>query len=390
MCRNDVLASTLAPSQPKAAKGLLLSAYDAGSHRYWRKGLETHLCEYDWTVIVLPARFFSWRIRGNPISFLAQYSAELSLHYDFIIATSMVDLATLKGIVPSLATVPSLIYFHENQFEYPKTKNQPTSIEPQMVNLYSAMSADTLIFNSEFNRDSFFAGVDRLMAKLPDYTVASLSKQLAAKSSVIPVPVNDDWFGVVRPNKWQFVPVINKDVPIKIAWNHRWEYDKGPDRLLGFIKALKARAVPFEMNIVGEAFRQVPSEFGEIERCFAENIKTFGYVSDAQAYKALLAQCDIVLSTAIHEFQGISVMEAISAGCLPLVPDRLSYRELIPKKYRYRSDIDSPEAESTAAVDRLLDVVSSADSSLRTDFQQYGWSALVGLYRREIETLLKR
>jgi len=371
------------------ARGLLISAYDAGSHRYWRKGLEQYLREYDWTVIALPARFFSWRIRGNPISFLSQYSDELSLDYDFIIATSMVDLATLKGIVPSLASVPSLIYFHENQFEYPKTKNQPTSIEPQMVNLYSAMSADSLIFNSEFNRDSFFAGVDRLMEKLPDYTVTSLSKQFAIKSSVIPVPVNDDWFGLVRPRKRKIEPAINHEVPVKIVWNHRWEYDKGPDRLLGFIKALKARAVLFEMNIVGEAFRQVPSEFKEIERCFAENIKTFGYVRDAQAYKVLLAQCDIVLSTAIHEFQGISVMEAVSAGCLPLVPDRLSYQELIPEKYRYSSDIDSPESESIAAVDRLLDVASSTDYALRADFQRYGWSTLVGLYRSEIADLLE-
>lgn len=372
------------------AKGLLLSAYDAGSHRYWRKGLEKYLSEYDWTVIALPARFFSWRIRGNPISFLAQYSAELSADYDFIIATSMVDLATLKGITPSLASVPSLIYFHENQFEYPKTKNQTASIEPQMVNLYSAMSADTLIFNSEFNRDSFFAGVDQLMTKLPDYTVTRLSKQFAAKSSVIPVPVNDDWFEVVRLNNRKIASAINKDVPIKIVWNHRWEYDKGPGRLLGFISELQARDVVFELNIVGEAFRQVPAEFNEIERRFGENIKTFGYVRDAQAYKALLAQCDIVLSTAIHEFQGISVMEAVSAGCLPLVPDRLSYQALIPEQYRYRSNINSPELESVSAVDRLFEIISAPSTTIRSDFQRYGWTILVESYSTAIKALLKR
>lgn len=390
MCRHDVLASTLASPQPKVAKGLLISAYDAGSHQYWRKGIEQYLCEYDWTVITLPARFFSWRIRGNPISFLAQYSAELSVDYDFIIATSMVDLATLKGIIPSLASVPSLLYFHENQFEYPKTNNQPASIEPQMVNLYSAMSADALIFNSEFNRDSFFAGVDRLMAKLPDYTIENLSKRFAAKSSVIPVPVNDDWFGLASSCQRQTESFVDKEAPIKIVWNHRWEYDKGPDRLLAFIKVLKARDVMFELNIVGEAFRQVPNEFKVIEDCFAEHIKSFGYIRDAQAYKNLLNQCDFVLSTAIHEFQGISVMEAVSAGCLPLVPDRLSYQELIPEKYRYKSIIESPELESIAAVDQLLDILASKDSTLRSDFHRFGWSALVGLYRSEISTLLKR
>ena len=111
MRRDDVLATTLTPRMPKKAKGLLISAYDAGSHKYWRKGLVEYLSEYDWTIIVLPARYFSWRIRGNPISLLAQYHRELSSHYDFIVATSMVDLATLKGLLPSLAAVPSLVYF---------------------------------------------------------------------------------------------------------------------------------------------------------------------------------------------------------------------------------------------------------------------------------------
>jgi len=37
-----------------------------------------------------------------------------------------------------------------------------------------------------------------------------------------------------------------------------------------------------------------------------------------------------VLSTARHEFFGIAVVEALLAGCLPWLPDRLSYPELLP------------------------------------------------------------
>ncbi len=49
-------------------KILLLSAYDAMSHGYWRKGLMNAFPENDWTVLTLPPRYISWRLRGNSLS----------------------------------------------------------------------------------------------------------------------------------------------------------------------------------------------------------------------------------------------------------------------------------------------------------------------------------
>ena len=37
--------------------------------------------------------------------------------------------------------------------------------------------------------------------------------------------------------------------------------------------------------------------------------------------------------TSKQDFFGISIMEAVSCGCHPLLPDRLSYPELVPKEY---------------------------------------------------------
>ena len=95
---------------------LLLSAYHAASHDYWLQGLLNALPEYRWTVLTLPARHFNWRIRGNPLSWVAQESETLTRDYDLLLATSTVDVATLKGLVPSLAACPTAVYFHENQF----------------------------------------------------------------------------------------------------------------------------------------------------------------------------------------------------------------------------------------------------------------------------------
>ena len=47
---------------------LLLSAYDALSHRYWRKGMVDALSDHMFAVHTLPHRYFSWRFRGNPLT----------------------------------------------------------------------------------------------------------------------------------------------------------------------------------------------------------------------------------------------------------------------------------------------------------------------------------
>ena len=47
-------------------------------------------------------------------------------------------------------------------------------------------------------------------------------------------------------------------------------------------------------------------------------------------YHAALNRADWVLSTARHEFFGMAVAEALLAGCLPWLPNRLSYPELVP------------------------------------------------------------
>ncbi len=75
----------------------------------------------------------------------------------------MVDLASLRRFIPSLGSIPSIVYFHENQVEYPidnerKERKSIDNIEPKLVPIYSALCADKILFNSNFNRDSFLQG----------------------------------------------------------------------------------------------------------------------------------------------------------------------------------------------------------------------------------------
>ncbi|MCP4251606.1 MAG: glycosyltransferase, partial [bacterium] len=61
----------------------------------------------------------------------------------------------------------------------------------------------------------------------------------------------------------------------------------------------------------------------------AGRIDRWGYQPSAQDYRRALTEADVMVSTARHEFFGISVVEAIAAGAYPLLPRQLSYPEIL-------------------------------------------------------------
>lgn len=354
---------------------LLLSAYAAQSHRYWQQGLQSMFPDWDWMELNLPPRHFSWRVRGNPLFWSIAESATLQQPYDLLIATSMVDLATLRGLVPALATIPSALYFHENQFDYPQQGSQQSLVEAQMVSLYSSLAATRLLFNSRFNLETFMQGCDALLRRLPDYVPTGVVKSLRDKAAVLPVPLWDAHFTDVVPY-WPARPccVLDRETlsiasassrrsdrqatgrPLRILWSGRFEYDKGGEGLLAILRILSREDIEFELAITGQQFRNSPPVFGVIEREFSAQLVQFGYLECAAQLRGLQCAADIVLSTALHEFQGLAVMEAVSAGCVPLVPDRLAYTEIYPEKFRYQSNASEPHREAASAVERILSI----------------------------------
>ena len=61
----------------------------------------------------------------------------------------------------------------------------------------------------------------------------------------------------------------------------------------------------------------------------------------------------MVLSTASHEFQGLSVLEAVARGCIPVLPARQVYPELFGDGYLYRDCGADIKAEACAAADLI-------------------------------------
>lgn len=333
-------------------KILLLSGYDAASHQRWRQELQEQLPHHQFTQLCLPPRYFNWRIRGNSLTWAFSQRELLEQTYDLIIATSMVDLSSLRGFIPSLARIPTLLYFHENQFAYPASNAQFASVEPQMITFYSALCADALVFNSEFNRTTFIAGVDALLRKLPDGVPPGLPQLLQVRSQVLPVPLALNCFETVPRKATQFT----------LIWNHRWEYDKGPERLLAMLRIFfatqnsYAQTPLFKLHMVGQQFRQQPAAFAEIKKLLETHgaLGQWGHVACAEDYRRLLCESHVVLSTALHDFQGLAVLEAVAAGCVPLVPARQAYPEWFGTECCYFSALENAELETKAMVSALV------------------------------------
>lgn len=67
-------------------------------------------------------------------------------------------------------------------------------------------------------------------------------------------------------------------------------------------------------------------------------VRTMDYNDGAKdGYHAQLLVSKVALSTALEETFGIAMVEATMAGCIPLVPHRLSYLEQYPDELFYRS-----------------------------------------------------
>jgi glycosyltransferase involved in cell wall biosynthesis len=104
-------------------------------------------------------------------------------------------------------------------------------------------------------------------------------------------------------------------------------------------------------------------------------------VGSREEYAGWLRRADVAVSTAIHEFFGIAVIEAVRAGCRPLLPAKLSYPELFPEEFLYQNDNEFAGALKNAlsAKDRL------APERARELTERFSWDALIPRYRIWLE-----
>jgi len=240
-----------------------------------------------------------------------------------LFVSDYVDLPSLYGFLPrAWADVPALLYFHENQLTYPGQEGEE---EPDFhlgfTNILSCLRAEAVVFNSGWHRDNFRDAALELLAKLPKPNPRSALLERLDDAAVVSPGVDTDAIALG--------PGPGSEGPLRVAFNHRWEHDKDPRAFLSACAETVRNESALELVLLGERFAATPPGLEPLLTELAPHIVHEGYAPDRATYATLLGSCDVVASTALHEFFGMAVAEGLAAGCTPLVPDRLSYPEVL-------------------------------------------------------------
>jgi glycosyltransferase involved in cell wall biosynthesis len=310
---------------------LLLEPWFGGSHRQFAEGLARHSA-HDVRMLTMTDRFWKWRMQGGAVT-LAAKARELhaeGFEPDILFASDMVNLPAFLALTRDLyARTPVVLFLHENQLTYPLQPGTERDYTYAYVNYLSALAADRVVFNSQFHYDEFFDALPELLRRFPDYTHLRTAQRVRDKSEVIHLGLDLAALDRHAPARAKLPG------PPVVLWNQRWEHDKNPEAFFRVMNRLDDVGCPFRLILAGERFEVLPPAFETAFRRYAERIIHYGYADDLAEYAKLLHRADLVVSTSVHEFFGVAILEAIYCGCHPLLPRRLTYPELIPERLHH-------------------------------------------------------
>jgi glycosyltransferase involved in cell wall biosynthesis len=348
----------------------LLEPYFTGSHRQWAEGLQRR-SRHEVHLVVHPGRFWKWRLQGGFATMAASLAAAVAADGppDLVLGTSMLDLGRLLGSVRRIAGgAAAALYMHENQITYPPTGRTRSEAALGLANWSSLLAADGVAFNSVFHRDSLLAALPGFLGAFPDLAHDALIPGVSEKCVVVPVGMDLERIGPLRERRG----------PATFLWNHRWDPDKQIGEALAALAEAAAAGAAFRVVLAGESFVGQADEHREGIAALGERVVHVGHLDEAGYVEALHAS-DAVISAGRQEFFGVAVAEAMFAGALPVLPDRLVYPERVPAGleerclYRgrrglvrlIRSVADDPEAARAEA------------ARCRAAVEQFDWSTTV-------------
>ncbi len=342
---------------------LFLEPFYGGSHKAFADGL-VHHSSHSITLKTMPARFWKWRMRGAALHYLEKIQDWD--RYDLIFATDLMSISDLKVLCP-VSLPPVILYFHESQLSYPLPEGEKMDYQFGFTDITSALTADAIIFNSQFHSDQFFKELPRFIRKMPEFLPKWAVDKIKQKSNVIHPGADLNHLNNTEPKQ-------NKKP--RILWNHRWEFDKNPELFFDVIDSVDKKGADFDLILLGENFQSVPTPFITARKRYRERILAYGYAESREEYYSWLQSADITISTAIQENFGLSVVEAVSAGAFPLLPDRLSYPEVVPESFHSKHIYSSRDNLEERLLSLLKDGIPTT-SHLSKTMTSHDWSTRI-------------
>jgi glycosyltransferase involved in cell wall biosynthesis len=356
---------------------VLLEPYDTGSHAAWMRGYQRH-SRHQVEILSLSGQWWQWRMQGGAVT-LARLFSESALSPDLLVASDMLDLTTFLALTrPRTARLSTAVYFHENQLTYPPGPRIKRDLHYAFINYASALAADAVFFNSDYHRAAFLDELPRLLKHYPDHNELQTVDAIRAKSRVLPLGLDLRQFDPYGPKQAVDEPII--------LWNHRWEYDKNPVAFFAALDELIGEGIEFKVILAGENTRQKAEEFEAARERLGSRLLHYGYAPDFAEYARRLWRATIAVSSAWQDFFGISMCEANYCGCLPIMPRRLNYPDLIPAEYRDLCLYE--EGELAAALRRNLNT--PAPTALRDHVAAFDWSIMAPEYDRIFQELIEQ
>jgi len=353
-----------------------IETFYGGSHRVFIDGLIKH-SRHKFTLFTLPDQLWRCRIKASA-SEIFQNVDNLE-EFDLILATNLCNIAELKALVGPTCP-PVVLYVHENQLTYPQSTPQKRDYQIEWIDFMNTVTADFVIYNSEFHRNSYHRALKTFIQEIPHSTLSpEYWITRAQKRSITLYPGTD------VPNNGSKPPSKN-NIP-RILWNHRWEYDKQPTLFLKTLIQCMNAGYDFEVILLGKSTSTQSKKFKDLINQFSDRIFHYGYVDSRTEYFSLLSSADIVVSTAIQENFGLSIVEAVQSGCFPLLPNRLSYPELIPEEY-HTSVLYNTDDDLYNHLTKLLEKKLYLQKELCQKFMIHRWKSRIDNYDSFFENLV--
>lgn len=218
-------------------------------------------------------------------------------------------------------------------------------------NITTALAAREVWFNSEYHRDAFLSAIAPFLRRMPDHRPLHAVDDIRARAVVR--------YPGIQPIGRQ---PVRKEGPARMLWSARWEHDKDPAVFFEALRQVADAGRAFRVRVIGGGGSREALPVSERAREELQaRIDHWGNQAGRQEYEDVLADADVVVSTAQHEFFGLSVAEAVSAGAYPLVPKRLAYPEVLAIDQSAGNSFFYEDG-ATEIASRLVDLIDRLES----------------------------